>query len=57
MIIVDETTATGAAIAGISAAAAYLDAKYHIRKDLADIIERKKSQKIAQELGAVTPRP
>jgi hypothetical protein len=42
---------TGIAIAGVSAAAAYLDAKYHIRKDLADIREKRKVAKIAQKQG------
>ena len=50
-IRIDEITTAGVAIAGVSAAAAYLDAKYHIRKDLADIRERRKGQKIAQKLG------
>jgi hypothetical protein len=43
--------ATGATIAGISAAAAYVDAKYHIRKDLANIIEGRKIGKLGQRLG------
>ena len=42
---------TGIAIAGVSAAAAYLDAKYHIRKDLADIREKRKIAKIAEKQG------
>jgi hypothetical protein len=43
--------ATGATIAGISAAAAYVDAKYHIRKDLANIIEGRRIEKLGQRLG------
>jgi hypothetical protein len=42
---------TGAAIAGAGAAAAYIDAKYHIRKDLANIREQKKIGQIAQRRG------
>lgn len=45
---------TAAGIAGVSAAAAYVDAKYHVRKDLADIIERRKMRRIAQRRGTST---
>jgi hypothetical protein len=48
------TPATGATIAGISAAAAYVDAKYHIRKDLANIIEGRKIGKLGQQLGNIS---
>lgn len=47
--IADHTlTATGAAIAATSAAAAYIDAKYHIRKDLASIRSNNRVAKEAQ---------
>jgi hypothetical protein len=35
----------------VSAAAAYLDAKYHIRKDLANIREGRQIAKLGQKLG------
>ena len=35
----------------MSAAAAYLDAKYHLRKDLANIREGRKLAKLGQKLG------
>jgi acyl-CoA synthetase (AMP-forming)/AMP-acid ligase II len=43
-------TAT-AAIAGTTAAAAYLDARYHIRKDLADIRERRQTAALTNKLA------
>ena len=43
-----------AAVAGASAAAAYLDAKYHIRKDLADLNDWRKIGKTAQRVGTLS---
>ncbi|KAM0722286.1 hypothetical protein Q7P37_001727 [Cladosporium fusiforme] len=49
--------AAGAAIAaGTSAAAAYLDAKYHIRKDLTSIRSNKRVAKEAQRLAQANKR-
>jgi len=53
------TSAPVAAIAGVSAAAAYLDAKYHITKDLRGIRGQKTNQRAFEKTGmppvAVTP--
>ncbi|SMR51527.1 unnamed protein product [Zymoseptoria tritici ST99CH_3D1] len=48
--------ATGAAIAGATAAAAYLDAKYHISKDLGSIRDERRVMKLAQELARKNKR-
>lgn len=47
----DLQIATGAAIAGVGAAAAYLDAKYHLSDDIATIREQRRARKIAQTWG------
>ncbi|KAK3684518.1 hypothetical protein LTR37_020193 [Vermiconidia calcicola] len=40
-----------ATVAGVTAAAAYLDAKYHVRKDLANIREGRQIAKLGQKLA------
>jgi hypothetical protein len=42
---------TSAAIAGATAAAAYLEAKYHIKKDIVSVYRLKKSEKVVQKAG------
>ena len=44
-------SAVGAALAGTTAAAAYLDAKFHIAKDLATLREQRQVGKLAQSQG------
>lgn len=39
-----------ATVAGVTAAAAYLDAKYRVRKDLANIREGRQIAKLGQKL-------
>ena len=51
MVIDTSGTGTGAVIAGVAAAAAYLDAKFHLRKDLRTLQESRMVRKIGERAG------
>lgn len=48
-------TATGAAIAAATCGLGYIDAKYHISKDVANLREQKRIGKLVQQRGTCTP--
>ncbi|KAF7195490.1 Isopenicillin N epimerase component 1 [Pseudocercospora fuligena] len=54
--LTNHTLATGIAIAGLSAAAAYIDAKYHITKDVATLQEQREVRRTSERRGGTAAK-